>query len=180
MCGLCIEAEGFDLVLEAQKKNQKPQLDLFFYEFYLQEEDDLSEALRRGVTLAKSNDYKPLTVISPTTFICRHMDILLVHGSRSKEYQKVLELPSARDLLQQAFSAEETQKLTFAENKFGFRRLKRLYDQEGFENAVIDDQPFEEDLQVIRELVPLFGQVGGGNKVESHRDYAASLRGGPA
>ncbi len=34
--------------------------------------------------------------------------------------------------------------------------------------------------EFVGELVPLFGQVGGGNKVESRWDYAASLRAGPA
>jgi hypothetical protein len=36
------------------------------------------------------------------------------------------------------------------------------------------------DFYIDIELAPMFGQVGGGNKVESHQGYAASLSAGPA
>jgi hypothetical protein len=59
----------------------------------------------------------------------------------------------ARDILQQAFSPDENQKFTCAENKFGLRRLKELYNQESFENAAIDDQSLGEEIQVIRHYI---------------------------
>ncbi len=90
MCGYCTEVIAYD-VAAAEKRGALPPIDLFAGATqHLQSTNDLHATLERIKAVAHSKDVAAINLVDDEAIICRAIDILVLKGFDSAEYQQLL------------------------------------------------------------------------------------------